>query len=117
MKIYAFDVDETLEVGGGPVTIESVVELHSCGHAVGLCGNYAVTVRVWEQWHRVVNFLGPMEMPKDAFLRQLKTYVPCEEVIMVGNVLGVSGSSDDAGAAQRAGVRFIKESDFATGAR
>ena len=42
MKIYAFDVDDTLEVSGGPVSIESVRSLKSEGHIVGLNGNWAV---------------------------------------------------------------------------
>jgi hypothetical protein len=58
-----------------------------------------------------------MEMSKDVFLRQLKTYIRAEDYIMVGNILGVSGGSDDQGAASLAGWRFIKESDFAAGAR
>jgi len=37
--------------------------------------------------------------------------------VMVGNIKGVSGASDDEGAANLAGWRFIKESDFAAGAR
>jgi hypothetical protein len=36
---------------------------------------------------------------------------------MVGNILGLSGASDDRGAAERAGWRFIQESAFARGAR
>jgi hypothetical protein len=36
---------------------------------------------------------------------------------MVGNIKGVSGASDDEGAANLAGWRFIKESDFAAGTR
>ena len=36
---------------------------------------------------------------------------------MVGNIKGVSGGSDDQGAANLAGWRFIKESDFAAGVR
>jgi hypothetical protein len=36
---------------------------------------------------------------------------------MVGNILGISGASDDRGAAERAGWRFIQESEFASGAR
>ena len=39
------------------------------------------------------------------------------DYIMVGNIKGVSGASDDEGAANLAGWRFIKESDFAAGAR
>ena len=34
---------------------------------------------------------------------------------MVGNILGISGASDDQGAAARAGWRFIQERDSPTG--
>jgi hypothetical protein len=37
--------------------------------------------------------------------------------VMVGNILGISGASDDRGAAERAGWRFIQESEFARGVR
>lgn len=54
---------------------------------------------------------------KTEFLRQVKTYVPAEEHVLVGNILGVSGGSDDKGAADAAGWRFIQEIDFAGGRR
>ncbi len=68
-------------------------------------------------WHRIFSFIGPMEMSKDTFLTKLKTYIRADEYIMVGNIKGVSGASDDEGAADLAGWRFIKESDFAAGTR
>jgi|SRR5438132_179165 hypothetical protein len=117
MKIYAFDVDDTLEVSGGPVSIVSVGSLKPQGHIVGLNGNWAVVVQTVPLWHRIFSFVGPMEMSKDTFLNQLKTYIPADDYIMVGNIKGVSGASDDEGAANLAGWRFIKESDFAAGAR
>jgi hypothetical protein len=117
MKIYAFDVDDTLEVSGGPVSIESVRSLKSEGHIVGLNGNWAVVVRSAPQWHRIFSFIGPMAMSKDTFLNQLRTYIRADDYVMVGNIKGVSGASDDEGAANLAGWRFIKESDFAAGAR
>ena len=58
--------------------------------------------------------LGFMEMSKDTFLNQLKTHISAVDYIMVGNIKGVSGASDDAGAANLAGWRFVKESDFTT---
>jgi hypothetical protein len=58
-----------------------------------------------------------MEMSKDSFLNQLRTYIRADDYVMVGNIKGVSGASDDEGAASLAGWRFIKESDFARGAR
>ena len=117
MKIYAFDVDDTLEVSGGPVSIVSVGSLKAEGHIVGLNGNWAVVVQSVPLWHHIFSFIGPMEMSKDIFLNQLKTYIPADDYIMVGNIKGVSGASDDQGTANLAGWRFIKESDFAAGAR
>jgi hypothetical protein len=117
MKIYAFDVDDTLEVSGGPVSIASVGDLKSRGHILGLNGNWAIVVQSVPLWHRIFSFIGPMEMSKDVFLNQLRTYIPAEDYIMVGNIKGISGGSDDEGAARSAGWRFIKESDFAEGAR
>ncbi len=117
MKIYAFDVDDTLEVSSGPVNIASVVNLRDQGHIVGLNGNWAAVVQTISGWHLIFSFIGPMEMSKDIFLNQLKTFIRAEDYIMVGNIKGVSGASDDEGAAGLAGWRFIKESDFAAGAR
>jgi len=117
MKIYAFDVDDTLEVSGGPVSIESVRSLKSEGHIVGLNGNWAVVVRSAPKWHCIFSFIGPMDMSKDTFLNQLRTYIRADDYVMVGNIKGVSGASDDEGAANLAGWRFIKESAFAAGAR
>ena len=117
MKIYAFDVDDTLEVSGGPITIADVGSLKPQGHIVGLNGNWAVVVQTVPLWHLIFSFVGPMEMSKDSFLNQLKTYIPADDYIMVGNIKGISGASDDQGAAELARWRFIKESDFAAGAR
>src|SRR5262245_12788727 len=117
MRIYAFDVDDTLEVSGGPVTMISVQNLNPQGHIVGLNCNWTVVVQAVPMWHRIFSFIGPMEMSKEIFLIQLKTYIPADDYIMVGNVKGISGTSDDQGAADLAGWRFIKESNFAAGAR
>jgi hypothetical protein len=117
MKIYAFDVDDTLEISGGPVSIASVGNLTEQGHIVGLNGNWAAVVQTVSVWHRIFSFIGPMEMAKDTFLNQLRAYICADDYIMVGNIKGVSGASDDQGAANLAGWRFIKESDFASGAR
>jgi hypothetical protein len=117
MKIYAFDVDDTLQVSGGPVSVESIVDLKPAGDIVGLNGNWVAVVQKVPLWHRIFSFIGPMEMSKDVFLRQLKTYIRADDYIMVGNIVGVSGGSDDQGAASLAGWRFVKESDFAAGVR
>jgi hypothetical protein len=117
MKIYAFDVDDTLQVSGGPISIASIASLQAEGHIVGLNGNWAVVVRTVPLWYSLFSFIGPMEMSKQVFLTQLKTYIRADDYVMVGNVLGVSGASDDQGAAELAGWRFIQESHFTAGER
>ena len=103
MKIYAFDVDDTLEVFGGPISILSIGNLKPEGHIVGLNVNGSVLVQTVPLWHRIFSFIGPMEMSKDAFLNQLKAYIQADNYIMVGNIKGISGGSDDQGAANLAG--------------
>jgi hypothetical protein len=115
-KVYAFDVDETLEVSGGPVTLKALMDLRIEGHIVGICGNWGVFVQRCPGWQHLVSFLNVLG-DKPTFLSHLKAYVPASQFIMVGNILGVSGGSDDQGAAKSAGWRFIKESDFAAGMR
>ena len=73
MKIYAFDVDDTLEFSGGPISIVNVGNLKAQGHIVGLNGNWAAMVQTVPVWHRIFSFIGPMEMSKSIFLNQLKT--------------------------------------------
>jgi len=59
-KVYAFDVDETLEVSAGPIKIQSLVELYEEGHCVGICGNWAQLIRSAVGWNTVISFLGPI---------------------------------------------------------
>jgi hypothetical protein len=114
MNVYAFDVDDTLECSDGPISLEHLERL---AHEVGLCGNWARVVQTTPGWQRFVSFLGPIGITKAEFLRQLSTHIPADGYVMVGNVLGVSGRSDDAGAASEAGWRFIREADFQGGIR
>ena len=62
MNIYAFDVDDTLDVSGGPISVVSLGGLKSQGHIVGLNGNWAVVVQSVPLWHSIFSFIGPMEM-------------------------------------------------------
>lgn len=116
MIVYAFDVDETLEISNGPVSLQSMIDLRNQGHIVGICGNMQVFCRL-PFWHHLVSFLGQSFLPKDVFLHGLKINIPADDYVMVGNIQGVSGASDDQGSAARAGWRFIQEKDFANGAR
>jgi hypothetical protein len=117
-RLYAFDVDHTLDVSDGPVSTDALRALRDEGHIVGLCGNWAVFVRAIPEWHRIVSFLGPFHVTKGAFLVQLGLYVPASDYVMVGNdpVTGL-GVSQDRAAAEEARWRFIVETDFAAGAR
>ena len=137
MKVYAFDVDETLEISNGPVTLKSMVDLRVDGHAVGLCGNWGLFTQVVPGWQHLISFLNcapplfiqqlnetyPVRMDKAWFLQELKRYVSAEEYILVGNIkgekncLGFVCGSEDREAAKIGGWRFIKEDDFAKGVR
>lgn len=117
MKVWAFDVDETLEVSGGPVKLQSLMDLRNEGHIVGICGNWAAFCQRVQGWQHLVSFLNAGAPNKETHLIQLRMYLPADEFIMVGNILGITGASDDQGAAQRSGWRFISEGDFAAGAR
>ena len=116
LTVWAFDVDETLTISKGPVTLESMQELKDRGDIVGVCGNMQVFCSV-PDWHNRVSFLGQGFCPKDHFLYGLKVNIPADDYVMVGNRMGVTGASDDEGSALRAGWRFILERDFAAGAR
>ena len=117
LVVYAFDVDETLEVSNGPVKLVDLAQLREDGHIVGLCGNWAMVTLHCPGWHHICSFVGPCGIEKHDFLRQMRQYIPGRDYVMVGNILGISGASDDRGAAERAGWRFIKESEFANGVR
>ena len=116
-RLYLFDVDDTLEVSGGPVLLEQVAELKQSGHIVGLCGNWGVVTRQVPEWHRLFTIVGPMAASKEELMRQVAENIPASDYILVGNILGVTGASDDEGSAKAAGWRFIREGDFAEGVR
>jgi hypothetical protein len=118
VAVYAFDVDDTLEVSEGPVALASLRGLVERGHIVGICGNWSVLVRAFADWHRLVSFLGPQGLSKAEFLVQLKLHIAANDYVMVGNDPTTGfGASPDRAAAAEAGWRFILERDFATGAR
>lgn len=135
-KIYAFDVDECLEISNGPVTLQSLRDLRDQGHVVGICGNWGLFCQRVSGWSNMVSFLNcvpplfvqgaaqhGIRVDKAWFLNHLQQYCPAEEYVMVGNVKGEKNSlgftchSEDSEAARMAGWRFIKEDDFAGGAR
>jgi hypothetical protein len=121
VKLYAFDVDETLECSyqRGPISIQSVKDLRAEGNIIGLCGNFAQMTMNVSDWHTFISFIGSMMMPKAYFLSQVRQYCKADEYIMVGNRFGEtpSGQCQDDIHAAAAGFRFISEKEFAAGAR
>src|SRR5665213_2541543 len=87
MKVYAFDVDETLYLSHGPVQWEALVALRAEGHVLGLCGNWAAVTLQVPEWHGVLSFIGPglIGTSTASFHITRKQYVPAEEHVMVGN--------------------------------
>ena len=79
MKVYAFDVDHTLELSAGPVRFADVVKLREDGHIVGICGNWGAVTRFVGGWHNLFSFIGPIGSTKADMLVQLATYIPAEE--------------------------------------
>lgn len=120
--VYAFDVDETLEISNGPVKLQAMMDLRIQGHIVGLCGNWGHFCRTLTGWQHLISFMN-IGCEKAPFLYGLKAYAAADDYVMVGNVFGeknklgfVCGSHDSVAAAQ-AGWRFIKEDAFSEGAR
>jgi hypothetical protein len=88
------------------------------GHIVGICGNIAAFLKGVPDWYNYASFLTPFPGHTKHFcLALLEKWTTADEYVFVGNVKGVSGASDDKGAAEKAGWRFIQEKDFAAGQR
>ena len=64
MKLYAFDVDDTLEISNGPVRLADMQALRNSGHIIGLCGNWGLFTRSVGNWYEHVSFIGPMLWPR-----------------------------------------------------
>lgn len=123
VNIYAFDVDETLEVSGGPILLADLISLREEGHCIGICGNWGVACQQIVGWHSLFSFLGPLSVhhgiafPKASFLIELKTYIPADDYVLVGNDPVQFGTSQDKVQANLATWRFIREQEFAAGQR
>ena len=113
-KCFAFDVDETLDISNGPISVSSIKQLYDAGHIVGICGNWSHFVRVVPNWNKMVSFVGQFYgyTSKTVFLTQLKNAIKVDEYIMIGNDPAHFGNSNDIQAAQEAGWTFIREDQF-----
>jgi hypothetical protein len=112
MNLYMFDVDETLEVSGGPVKWSQLSELKKKGHIIGLCGNWAVVTMHVKGWHRLISLVGTFGSRKHEFLANIKKNVPADRYIMVGNVDPSNTPYSDKEEALLAGWEFIEEKNF-----
>lgn len=121
MIVWCFDVDETLSVGRppGPIDIIELLKLRKDGHIVGICGNWGQFVKSVKSWGMYVDFITPIAGSHDKrpYLEALRVGIDADDYVLVGNIGGVSGSTDEKQIAEDTGWRFIKESDFAAGAR
>jgi len=113
MNIYMFDVDETLEVSGGPVKFNQLVSLREHGHILGLCGNWAMVTNYVQGWHTLFSLVSVFKGRKYEYLEMVKKHIPADRYIMVGNEFPSNAPYSDKGEAELAGWEFIHEKDFA----
>lgn len=97
--IWAFDVDDTLDLGPlpGPIPIEYVFRLRNAGDLAGFCGNLSPLLQLREPFWELVDFSGPDPSfsgfrqhwdRKAEFLRALSRQHPAPaRRLMVGNDL------------------------------
>lgn len=112
MNLYMFDVDETLEVSGGPIKISQLIELKKQGHIIGLCGNWVVVINRVVGWQQLINLVSIYPGRKHEFLRIVKSHIPADRYIMVGNVNPSNAPYSDKEEALLAGWEFIEEQSF-----
>ena len=109
VNIYLFDVDGTIEVSFGPVTIAQMVNLKRSGHIIGLCGNWGLFVRTVQGWENLLSLIGPIGTSKALYMSQIKIFIPADRYIFVGN------APPDNIEARDAGWEFIREVEFKDG--
>lgn len=112
--VFAFDVDETLDISRGPIPTSTVKKLYDSGYIVGICGNWAHYVRTVPDWNKTVSFIGQFYgyTSKEVFLKQLKSAIQADRYIMIGNDPAHYGNSNDIEAARIAEWEFIREDAF-----
>ena len=76
--------DHTLEVSDGPVTIQQLVNLKMNGHIIGLNGNWALFTWKVRGWHSLISMMN-VAIDKATFMSQIKTYIPADRYVMIGN--------------------------------
>jgi hypothetical protein len=116
MNIYMFDVDETLEIPGGPVKMLQLYNLNKIGkHYVGLCGNWLAVTNVVQNWSEFIQFLSIDARCKHTYLAEVKRCFPAEHYVFVGNERPTGTLVSDRLEAIQAGWEFIEARDFREG--
>lgn len=133
IKVFCFDVDDTLNIPGaprpGPVEIRDLIQLRNEGHMLGICGNEYPLFKFWPDWYKIFsicNIMPTTMVSKALFLKTFKGMLQrtrpemYSAFIMVGNRRGdprvLPGSVDDV-EARLANWLFISETDFSRGKR
>lgn len=113
-RVFAFDVDETLDISNGPINHEVLKILYDRNNIVGICGNWSHFVRSVPDWNKCVSFVGQFyhHMSKQDFLGYIKDAVSADEYILVGNDPAHFGNSNDIEAARLANWTFVREDEF-----
>ena|SRR5690348_13675913 len=117
MNLYAFDVDDTLNIPtgtpAGPIPLDDLRALHAQGHIVGICGSWHKLVQADPSWFRYVSFTGPYMVSKEYvqykadMLKQLKMWVRAQAYYLIGNPFRGNVMVADDHAAQTAGYTFV----------
>lgn len=110
-----FDVDETLEITGGPVKFTQLINLHSQGHIIGLCGNFAAVTLNTTGWHHLFSLIKITGGRKHEWLTAVKKYIPADRYIMIGNTNPQNSPYSDREEAQLANWEYIEEKQFKEG--
>ena len=110
-KLFAFDVDETLEISNGPVKISDIKALYDAGHIVGICGNWRLFVETVPEWNHMVSFVGQFYglQTKAQFLDALYAATRAKIRVLIGNDPAHYGNSNDIEEAKKADWTFVRE--------
>lgn len=111
-SIIAFDIDHTLQISNGDITLQQIMRLKKEGHILGLCGNWGLVTSIIDEWENLFSFIGAIGITKILFLSQLKRYVKAERYIFIGNDPKYYGESDDITSAKMASWEFYRENQF-----
>lgn len=112
MKVYAFDVDETLESSGGPISTSELKRLRDAGHIVGIIGNTFGYINKVIDWHKTITFFNITYTFKHVQLIYIKQKIKAQEYIFIGNTTPSNSPYSDRTEAEQAQWTFIDANDY-----